>query len=76
MYWLRSVGSKQTHNFPLGFLMITKEFNHSGALFLLVSYLDMIPCCSIESSSSLKAFCMAKGTFLGGFCTGLASFCK
>ena len=55
---------------------MTREFNHSGALFHLVLYLDMIPCCSMEPKSSLKTFCTAKGTFLGGFWTGVVSFCK
>ena len=31
MCLLRSVGSKQIQSEPLGFLTVTKEFNHSGA---------------------------------------------
>ena len=66
---LRSVRSKQIRRDPFGFLTVTNEFNHSGAGPEIESYLDIIPAFSILSSSSLNGRFMARGTFLGGFCT-------
>ena len=69
MCLLRSVGSKQIQRDPFGFLTVKNECNHSGAGPEIELYFDIIPACSILSSSSLNGHFMARGTFLGGFCT-------
>ena len=75
MCLLRSVGSKQTCKLPLGFLTITKEFNHSGVFIVWVTS-DKIPCSTMDCISAANLSLSASSTFQGAFLIGAASACN
>ena len=68
----KSVGSRHTLRFPLGFFTITKLLGHSGVGIPGVSFVS-IPLSTIDCISFVNLSLRANGTLLGAYKTGSAS---